>query len=391
MSDVMAQLDWELVYVLPNLELPSPDEQTHFDLDGGNITTFEQDQLFITSGVSEPAEQIRSHIPAAEKLLSSFSTPTGRELEPAILVVDGDAPDELKRNEQASVAFRNAVALLYVLQGRAQNIANGHTTGPTWSNTFDFHPTTVGLDGSLMTLSPALQAFYVDPESIVAVSNPELPVEGEHLYGDPFLERALGQEWRRRYLSPREDERFGRRLFISLQVAFQASSIAVKNRTSVQEYGLQVSQWISAIEILAQPESGYVRRSHVLDLLGRFEWNRRPASGRWYVVDRSSGEITRRGNLVQRLYTLLYHARNKFIHGEQMEPSLLTPVVSGVEVVLPRAASLVYRAALAAYLGQRYEASGWEDLEAFARETMARGMNEEALLQLIDKGRYPLP
>lgn len=390
MANNTSRSDWELVYVLPNLELAPPSEEAQPFLDTASITTLDQQQLFITSSVSKPAKKIRSHFPAAERLLSSFSTPTGRKLNPAILVVASDTPDSLRRDREAAVAFRNAVALHYILHGRARTIAHGHSTGPTWSDTFDFHPTTLGLDGSIMTISPALQAFYVDPESVVAVSSPELPIEGDQLHGDPFLKRTLGAEWRRRFLSPREDDRFGRLLFASLQAAYQASSVAVKNRGSIQEYGLQVAVWVSALEILAQPARGRVGKSQVLDLLENVSWNDLATSARWYVVDQSGKQTARRGNLIQRLYALLYHARNKFIHGERIGATLLTPKVGGTQVILPRAASLIYRAALTAYLNRNYEPADLDQVQVFAAEMMARSTHKDALLQLVGKGKRPM-
>jgi hypothetical protein len=59
---------------------------------------------------------IQKRVPHLSTVLRSFSDQFGNNREPSLLIVRDDAPSTVKSRE-ALVAFRNAVALSYLLRG----------------------------------------------------------------------------------------------------------------------------------------------------------------------------------------------------------------------------------------------------------------------------------
>jgi hypothetical protein len=146
-------------------------------------------------------------------------------------------------------------------------------------------------------------------------------------------------------------ERFGDRLFRSLEVAYAACAVATKNQGSLNEYGTEVALWVSAIEILAWPDRSHADLDGVLELLGRNVGRRATNKKRFRAkVGRKSRSLT----ALQRGYTYLYRARNRFLHGNPIGPTSLLTLSRTRRVGLPRLAAIIYRAALVAYLSRRY-------------------------------------
>jgi hypothetical protein len=128
-------------------------------------------------------------------------------------------------------------------------------------------------------------------------------------------------------------------------------AIGAKNEGSNHDYGVEIAQWVSALEILAWPGQKHADIEAVLRLLTKYPIDSQLQRRRY--SSRVKGK-TRRLSALQRAYTYMYRARNRFLHGNPVSTSDLLTLTRGHRVGLPQLAALVYRAALVAYLDQRY-------------------------------------
>jgi hypothetical protein len=60
-----------------------------------------------------------------EQILSSFRNEHGKPYFPAVMLIRADAASELKRELEAYVAFRNAIAVSILMRGRAGIVRGG--------------------------------------------------------------------------------------------------------------------------------------------------------------------------------------------------------------------------------------------------------------------------
>lgn len=379
--------DWEFVFVLPNLALPrDPTERNPGDWPDG--ISFGPGQIAIVRLGDPRVVHLRREIPAVDQILSSFVDQYGKPYDPAVLLVSKSAPETVRNGLDAIVAFRNAVALAFILRARAAAERGYGGLDPTWSDTFDFHPAQIGGNGRMILQSPALLAGVSTTARLRLTHSPYLPVTQRRLYPDSYLFRCFGDAWTRRFCRTVKSERFADRLFRSLDVAYQACAIGAKNEGSLNDYGIQVALWVSAIEILAWPDRRHADLESVLILLSRDTSKLRDSSPRYRIKLRNplSRKVgTRSVSALQRAYIYLYRARNKFLHGNPVSTGTLLTLNRGERVGLPRLATVVYRAALVAYLDKRYPKviGSIEEWEGRAQETFDDATYREALAQLI--------
>lgn len=55
-------------------------------------------------------------------------------------------------------------------------------------------------------------------------------------------------------------------------IAFDATTVPTRQQASLQDWGVKIALWVSAIEILARRAGGQVSEQAVRTLLGRYEW-----------------------------------------------------------------------------------------------------------------------
>jgi len=292
------------------------------------------------------------------------------------------APDRVRGNEEALVAFRNAVALSVILRGRAEMTSGYGGMSPTWSDTFDFHPAQIGVADRIVVLSPALRSLIATDKPQNFSPSPYLPVSGTRIWPDSYLFRTLGVEWTRRYSTPGSDGQFGKSLFRSLEVAYNATAVGAKNQGSIHDYGLQIALWVSAIEILAWPESRYANFDLVLQLLSRADIHPELRKRRYSAKLRKKGR-PRKMDALERAYSYLYSARNAFLHGNTVSSAKLFTRSRKGQVAIPRIAATVYRAALVAYLDRRHPqvVSSLADLKARVGELFSSMPYDDALAE----------
>jgi hypothetical protein len=378
--------EWEFVFVLPNLVLATASNERHSG-DWPMGISFGDELITIVSSDNPHVAHLRSD-KTIEQILTSFVDEYGKPYSPAILLTHRSAPETVRINLAAIVAFRNAIALAFILRARAAAERGYGGLDPTWSDTFDFHPAQIGGTGGMILHSPALLSVVSSGAKLRLTRSPYIPLTDGRLHPDSYLFRSFEKAWIKRYCGKAETEKFGDRLFRSLDVAYQACAVGTKCEGSLNEYGIQVALWVSAIEILAWPNKRHADLESVLLLLNRDSIDERDRKLRYRIKIKNpktrKPEI-RRVSALQRAYVYLYRARNQFLHGNPVRENSLLTLNRTERVGLPRLAAVVYRAALVAYLDPKYpkQIKNLEELRTRVEESFEDNTYGEALAELF--------
>lgn len=354
--------EWDLAYVLPDLSLPEPAG----GMEGPawlSTVTLNSDHLAIVPPSDARVLAIRAAVPAAETLLSGFSDSYGHAIRPSVLICRRDFPELVDRQTEPIIAFRNAAALSVVLRARAAVASGNGAMGPVWTDVFDLHPTTVNRAGQLYTDSPATLDMRGQGLSFHATQSPFVAASVPRLLVDSGIYSELGARWRHRYVDRVLDDERERSLFRSLEVSYRASSLGRVSLPSIHDVGVQIALWVSAIEILVWPTAHRANVGLALDLLGSYRWHTRALDDALYDVRWTKNRPTRKGNAVQHAYALLNKVRNDFLHGEPVSDQALRPALAP-RTRLIWLAAIVYRTALAAFLGVTPWSAGRDDSES---------------------------
>ncbi len=288
------------------------------------------------------------------------------------------------------IDFRNAVAVSCIVGGAQHSIL----VQPPMSNVFpilnsdyfDIYPIFLPSEGkpAFLTSSYAGIGWDTDIEKFRGKTSPRLHnVDAAIPIADAFVLDRLMAAWRGMYVEgiPVDNHVIG--LFRSLQVAFHAASMLSKNEASIHDFGVCVSQWVSAVEILLHPANrGTINERRVLNVLGAYRWQT-PALMQIHDTLSGRGKTAVPLNTVQALYHQLYKTRNDFVHGNDISSA---PYHSPFEhlqgpgwlVVAP----LVFKTALFCFFGRYDGDTEFEDAltavlnlaqDAHRRETQKGG------------------
>ena len=335
--------EWQLTFVLPNLVLEehhlSPSELT-LGLDGIAIVSAKDPRVVEVMEWSEPAS----------RFLNSFHDGNGVPITPAVLIVRNDWNSDMNKNAEPVIAFRNAVALTSILLARTR-WPDGAWLGSSWSDTFDYHPAELRLDGSKWDLqTPALNSIGFRLAGLSLTPDIGLPRNNLGPI-DKHLAARLGRVWHRRYRQGR-DKRKMTRVFRSLESAFEALAMRFRTYSSLSEVGLGTVPWTTAVEVLASSGHENVTKWDCIDLIGnspRSHMRELQRCRYWTKHNRRRRHIT----LSQRIFLHIYNARSKFVHGDKVSSKLLLPFGKEAPPLLSLA-STVYRIALVSYLEKHW-------------------------------------
>jgi hypothetical protein len=308
----------------------------------------------LASIVSQSDSRVRAlqrNSAGLKQILRSFRDEYGRPYSPAVLILSSSLPAAVRHDLAAVTAFRNAVAIPAILRGRAAHARERGNAFPTWSETFRFHAAQLNRNGRMVLQSPSRLGLVSSTAKTVFTPSASVGVDSDRIYFDHYVFSALGRAWFAHFVKGKGQSPYFRRLFRSLEVAFAACGMADSNEGSIQDYGLQVAQWVSAIEILARPEKSKVSHEGVIRFLDAVPTRLTFAKRRYRA--RVKGKLTPL-SLIGRAYTYLYHARNDFLHGNPVAASTLLTRTKKKQVALPLIAGLVFRVALVAFLSRRY-------------------------------------
>lgn len=371
--------EWEIVQLMPNLVLPKGGEAAS---DGwpqpwpGGLTLGTSVAAIVPPddarvvGICE-----RSH--AARALVQGCRDSADRSVRASVLVTRKDA----KLGMDALVDFRNAVAFTFLLIARAHVTTSGNGSTVAWSDTWDFHPAFVTDRDRLIVDTPALFAWYAEEVPFRAMPSPYVGANCERLFPDPYLSWALPEVWLSAHQrSDRQDgDAVATRLFRSLQLAYQASTVPVRHRASLHEFGVQIALWVSAIEILAWSLHNDANLGAVSELLALVPL---PSKAERLVSPDSGSDINAQGKSpIRRAYETMYRVRNEFIHGNPVTSNNLRRKTGNGILNVFQMAAPVYRTALVGYLNSvkplEWHMEGCE--EVFGSEVFARASYANAL------------
>lgn len=336
--------DWEIARLLPNLSLPAKDSDawTSSAAETGRATlSLRSPWIEIMAGDDERLQPFLNAFPTANVLLGAFSDYDATPFVPSVLAVRSDAP--IRRQLASISSFRNAVASCFALRTRAAVAAEKHDAGPSYSDLFDFHPAEIDQKGQVQIHSAAVANFVGHPNSLSFGPAPELDRRLDLCSCDVTLSRLLSQAWRTAFARQRRRREI-LPLFRSLEIAYQAGAIPQKNIGSLYDFGLTIAHWVSALESLLWPLFSDANQRLSLDFLGQIPVHDRVLAARRFrtTVGRKK---TRQLNALQKACTLIYRARNEFLHGNPFHKSHLVPWPKR-RTRLPDLAAVVYREAL---------------------------------------------
>lgn len=367
MEDKMEK--WEVAYVLPSLNLRNSFETPYIALVPYND---ERIKSICESGLS------------VKKLMNCFIDNYNRKIEPSVLLVNSKAPESIWNNE-ALVTFRNIVALSVMLKGWADVRPKGSPSSPLFSNSFDFYPITLGKNGGLIYATPAVNDYHSEDSPLVGMPNNYVPQNSYIMpVFDETIYNLLIKVWHQRFIKPGCNNFNSRKIFRSIETAYHALSVPIKNQTTLFDIGVNISLWVSAFEILAHPKNEDVYQTTVLDLIGEHRWSIKELNYNRYRA-KISKKKSISVNIAQKLYKELYEARNKFLHGEEVSNTSLFPFKNKNLQQVWTFAPVVYRTALITFLKKSYIATSEKDI--FTADNFLQYINESSyekcLMQLI--------
>lgn len=329
-------VEWTPVFVLPNVPL---DQAVECEI------------AAIAPAHDRRVKALKRAHPTFKQFLNRFSDNFGEKFEPAVLLLDADAPPSF-RDVAALGSFRDIVALSAVTHGRALELRYPRGHRVLFGEAFAIYPWMLDRHyKDVIGSTPAILGTHL-VSSFRGQSSPTLfrtPLAASDI--DQPLLAVLLARWRRRY-EAHEPVWEDVALMRSLNMAYQASLLPAGTDTTFYDVGRIVSLWVSAFEILVHPGgSGQANREKVFELIERTPWAI-PASGQ--LAHDTGGKTKVKRTLASWLIQTLYDCRNNFLHGNPVDRSTLllaTPQRTIFEYAAP-----LYRIALTSFLPLTYDA-----------------------------------
>jgi hypothetical protein len=314
--------------------------------------------------------------------IGRFRDQFGRKIIPSVLILREDVKPDL----DLVVGFRNALAVTAVTQAWMRFLSHGAQLQHfKFSDYFSLYPHTLAKDGqNVVVHSPALLGLdelkSFQGQTSPGISRAHAPTE----FCDSYLLEALLARWVERFI--RGNKKWSNvALFRSLQMAFRASAMPFQNNATFEDYGAQLSLWVSAHEILTRPETGSASLSEVLTTLAKAQLSRSKLRAKRYSA--YIGKKLVRVALLQKLYCEMHRSRNHFVHGNPVTAKDVFPGGRMERYSLVCFAPIVYRFALYEFLGLWKENVSTPEMTT---ERVRRTFYEDALLAATKRaqGRY---
>ena len=327
---------WEIIFLLPNLELSEPI---------GN------DQIAIVPSNDQRVVDIVATSLAAKSLVENFQDQFGKRANPAVLLIRKNAPS-YTNDIAAIVCFRNIFAISIIIKGHEHRLASTFVAYPLYSDFFDFYPITISQnnDGFLIDTPSVRISGYKPDDFMGGQTSPGLAISAIGSCSEHDLFSLLEKVWIRRFIGKRLGEWKTTMLFRSLEMAYQATTMPFKNHSTIDDFGTSASLWVSAFEVSSHPRKGKADLPSVLNLLGKYDWADERLRRKVYKVEHR--RVTHKVNLVQMLYKQLYDTRKDFLHGNPVTPTRLHPFRNKKVHVITSFAPLIYKVALLCFLDQ---------------------------------------
>lgn len=334
----MREKNWQIRFILPNLK-------------AGN--DFETEYVSIVEFEDERVQKIIRENAYIAAILNGFIDDFRNKINPSILIVDINAPLQY-RNIECLVNFRNIIAISVILLNWS-NLNPYNVFGPLFSDSFDFYPISINLDGSSVIETPALTSLRSKESPFIATSIPGVPEFNMNILYDKQVYNGLLKIWNLKYSGNNKHSKMINKVFRSIEVAYHALSIPKKNQSSINDIGINICLWISALEILAHPKVKKVQITDVLNLLNSYPDFPTELNKKKYIIRYSKKGQAVKATLIEKLYKKLYDSRNIFLHGNNIPPGILKTFYRKVNYQhnnISNVAPILYRIALYSYLFQ---------------------------------------
>lgn len=265
-------------------------------------------------GPAEPrSKELQSKHLTLKRFLAKFGDEFKNKHVPSMVLLKEGSP-ETYRQGRAVASFRDLLAMSVIPYKRAQLLSSSMrgSTGPFFSDSFDFHPWMPGRDFKKLVLSsPALRAIN-GLTRFAGQSSPGIPWTQLTWLDEPLLQ-ALIARWERRY-STSTPCWSDTALFRSLNMAYHAARMPFSTAGSFYDQGRLVALWISAFEILSHSGTGKdVTEAQVFNVL----LAKQSTAPRQEPLSREDRKIR------QAIYKQLYAARCDYLHGNPVEDDRL--------------------------------------------------------------------
>lgn len=318
---------WNVLAFLPNLGLKATQA---FRV--GDIQICSGDSADLTKLISSPANE------TAAAMHKAFSTTFGRKYRPACLLFRGGyTPIAAPLRD-----FRNLVAVSSVAGGTASTL-NGGQWLVVHSDHFLFGHHVPGKTGWIITLDGHVQGMNDEVAKFQghSLASIDLPTHFGVIV-DEVLYELLCWSWQQLHIKGKRRGRH-RRVFRSLEVAFQAARYPSDGLTTPNDLGTRIGLWVSAFEILLNPKKS-VDKVIVEQALEAAAWGDPKLRAKRYKVRQNKKDV--RVSLPAKLYDQLYAARNTFTHGNSIVGRPLRWVRGKQRLSLINCAPCLFAAAL---------------------------------------------
>jgi hypothetical protein len=370
---------WSILFALPNLNIRKA-------IGNDFIAIAPQDDIRI--------REIIKKFPLEEAFIENWENQFGTRIVPSFLIVKRRTPTD----PYSIICYRNAFALSTIIRGYEHGFAFNWKAGPLYSDYFDFYPITFSKGtGLFLSDTPDGRSINYWDQPFKGQTSPGLTFVGKPLQLTDNFFICLETIWKNTFIGNKKLPEWPTlALFRSLEMAYRATAMPIKNRSNISDIGANASLWVSAFEILTHPGgSDEANCGTVLDLLEEYNWYNKTLKGRRYILRRSKrGKVLRRGTLAQKIYCELNATRNDFLHGNPIDPKRLYPYQKRKAPLITSLAPLIYKVALLAYLEQfndpkaigRLKKKGLTDLsKIFEHPTKKRKITGEELSDYLIK------
>ena len=361
---------WHIVFALPNLKIDK---------------AYENDLLAIAPPNDPRVKAIAKNHPDVTKFINNFYDSFGRKTRPSLMLIKSDAPDTIKTIE-AVFGFRDALAICSVITGWSHILRVPHAKNVLYSSYFDFYPITLADDHQNLVLKSDAILGLDDINKFRGCVDPKLPGGSVHCEPDECLFQLILKYWNQRFVKNRKVWK-SRVLFRSLNIAYHALALPFNHIPTIYDYGVKLSLWVSAFEILSHPKKGDASFSTVKSMLDQHKWVIQKLKHKRFIIYKNKKRV----NLASKLYKMIYNGRNKFLHGNKIYSSRpLFPRTNNKKWSLLAYAPLLYRIALVSSLTNNRtpkapDLSAPEDLANYISNTKWNKGVEEALATALQK------
>jgi len=256
-------------------------------------------------------QDMKAQNPVLKQYLDSFKTPFGTKINPSIIVRDESLP---RVDASHLCAFRNAIAIAAVVGSRVYLCIREQIPVFFCTDLFDFYPVSVSSDGTdLIARTPFEISAWCNVNDFTGQTTPAV-IYPENI--QPVLDEKLMLalldviENKARTF---DEKSFKTRVIRSMEMSYYAMRSPFVTLGEPSDFGVQMGLWVSAFEILANPQSVGVKFKHVSAMIKSVPWrDKKLRLKNRASVGAKEGDKT---TLPVQIYGRLYQTRNDYMHG----------------------------------------------------------------------------